>query len=169
MGSRSRRSNRCPKVVFDELNNNLTSGDTLKDVRSVTFERQRHQRRNLHDPEPDQRSQRQGMRFTVSTGQYHGDNKLSAERKQMKHTAHNAGFSLMELTWRFSSWLSASWAWWRPARVARGRAGALDLKQAMFADHALSRSRDPLADQHDLERVERVDGFEGDSSKLQGN
>ncbi len=55
--------------VFDELNNNLTSGDTLKDVRSVTFEPDGSTirgatftiRSQTRDPNV------QGMRFTVST------------------------------------------------------------------------------------------------------
>jgi prepilin-type N-terminal cleavage/methylation domain-containing protein len=55
--------------VFDELNNNLTSGDTLKDVRSVTFEPDGSAirgatftiRSQTRDPNV------QGMRFTVST------------------------------------------------------------------------------------------------------
>ncbi len=89
----------------------------------------------------------------------------------MKHAAHNAGFSLMEVNMAvfvMAIGILGMVALF-PLGLREGVQARADLKQAMFADHALNQIVAILSQTNMTWSVWKgLDGFEGDGSKLQG-
>ncbi|HOF62442.1 MAG TPA: hypothetical protein PLM82_12765 [Candidatus Latescibacteria bacterium] len=89
----------------------------------------------------------------------------------MRHATHNAGFSLMEVN--MAVFVMAvgilSMVALFPLGLREGVQARSDLKQAMFADHALNQIVAVLSQTNMTWSVwKKLDGFEGDATKLQG-